>query len=68
MRNRRRTSAAASTYSDEYRGPDIATHSPQPSASPVTALRSRMSRVVVIVISLAGLTPLVIELRRRRAW
>jgi len=48
--NRLSTSTDASTYSEEYSGSDIATHSPQPADSPdgpsSTARSSRMSRVV----------------------
>ena len=45
-KKRRSTSAAASTYSEEYSGSDMATHSPQPSASSVTDRSSRTSRLV----------------------
>lgn len=48
IRKRRSTSATASTYSGEYRGLAIATHSPQPSATPVTTRTSRMSRSVSV--------------------
>ncbi len=48
MRNRVSTSAAASTYSEEYSGSDIATHSPQPSASSVTTRSSSTSRRVSV--------------------
>ena len=40
------TCCAPSTYSDEYSGASVATHSPQPSASGVAARTRRMSRSV----------------------